>query len=287
MPVIAVGAAVWGGMSLAAGVTGFAAIAAIGAIVAGVGVVTGNKDLLKIGGVMGLVGGVGSLASRSGLLTEAVAADQFTGMTAETAATITQPGLLDTGAVIKAAAAPIDIGTYGATPVDTGTYDADAMLKSPPAQSPAASAAEAARTEAAAVDTPRAKAPVYDINAMLNSAPEEDFFDNLLGKTKDVAKVVKENQVFFGSVLKVGGSFLEALFDPLADVKKKQLESQSAYYEANAAGLLQQSANIRAPAPIAVAQPGPRPNVFPGGPIPVYNRPIVGAGIINGVTGRV
>jgi|694.fasta_scaffold00571_31 hypothetical protein len=42
--------------------TAFETIAAIGAVVSVVGMVTGNSDLAKIGGVMGLVGGFGTMA---------------------------------------------------------------------------------------------------------------------------------------------------------------------------------------------------------------------------------
>lgn len=67
MPVVAVIGAVAGGVALATGVaTGFAAIAAIGAVVSGVGVLVGDSDLAKIGGIMGLAGGVGMLGTSQG-----------------------------------------------------------------------------------------------------------------------------------------------------------------------------------------------------------------------------
>lgn len=83
MPVIAVGAAIFSGASIAAagGLAAFAAssgvfaaIAAVGSIVSAVGVVTGNETLTKIGAVAGLVGGVGALAKGAGMFGAADAA---------------------------------------------------------------------------------------------------------------------------------------------------------------------------------------------------------------------
>lgn len=77
MPVVAVGAAIFAGSGIAAagGIAAFAAasgtfatIAAVGAIAAGIGVVTGNKALTKIGAVAGLVGGIGAFAQGQGWL---------------------------------------------------------------------------------------------------------------------------------------------------------------------------------------------------------------------------
>jgi len=63
MPVVAVAAAAYAGAGLALGtiaLASFAGIAAVGSIMAGVGVLTGNKNLVKVGGVLGLAGAVGS-----------------------------------------------------------------------------------------------------------------------------------------------------------------------------------------------------------------------------------
>jgi hypothetical protein len=70
MPAIAVGAAIYGGATIATvGITAMstmAAISAVGAIAAGVGTVTGNKDLVKIGAIAGLAGGIGAYAQGQG-----------------------------------------------------------------------------------------------------------------------------------------------------------------------------------------------------------------------------
>ena len=69
MPVAAVAGAVFAGAELVAGgLTIFQTIAAVGAITAGVGAVTGDQDLMKSGGIAGLAGGVGMFAQNQGLL---------------------------------------------------------------------------------------------------------------------------------------------------------------------------------------------------------------------------
>lgn len=75
MPVAAVAGAVFAGAELATGVLGvFQTIAAVGAITAGVGAVTGDQDLMKIGAIGGLAGGVGMFAQNQGWLNTAQAA---------------------------------------------------------------------------------------------------------------------------------------------------------------------------------------------------------------------
>lgn len=76
MPAAAIAGAVFGGVQLATeGLTLFQTIAAVGAVTAGVGAVTGDEDLMKIGGIAGLAGGVGMFAQNQGWLngTQAVA----------------------------------------------------------------------------------------------------------------------------------------------------------------------------------------------------------------------
>lgn len=62
----AIASVVGGGAALVAGVKGFAALAAFGAIVGGVGARTGDSTLTKIGAVMGIAGGVGSFGASQG-----------------------------------------------------------------------------------------------------------------------------------------------------------------------------------------------------------------------------
>lgn len=63
-------------MQLAAGgLTLFQTIAAVGAVTAGVGAVTGDEDLMKIGGIATMAGGVGAFAQGQGWLSATQAAD--------------------------------------------------------------------------------------------------------------------------------------------------------------------------------------------------------------------
>ena len=83
MPVAAVAGAVFAGAELVAGgLTIFQTIAAVGAITAGVGAVTGDQDLMKIGAIGSLAGGVGMFAENQGLLNTAQAAAEAGGNTA-------------------------------------------------------------------------------------------------------------------------------------------------------------------------------------------------------------
>lgn len=72
MPAVALIPAVFAGVQIAtvgiAAMSTMAVIGAVGAIAAGVGVVTGNKALTQIGAVAGLVGGVGAFAQGQGWL---------------------------------------------------------------------------------------------------------------------------------------------------------------------------------------------------------------------------
>ena len=72
MPIAAVAGAVFAGVEIAtvgiAAMSTFEIIAAVGAITSGVGALTGNEDLMKLGGVAALAGGVGMFAQGKGLI---------------------------------------------------------------------------------------------------------------------------------------------------------------------------------------------------------------------------
>lgn len=67
MPIVAVAGIIGGASALAAGGLGvLGTIAAIGSIVSGIGTLTGNKTLMKIGAVASLAGGIGAFAQSQG-----------------------------------------------------------------------------------------------------------------------------------------------------------------------------------------------------------------------------
>ena len=72
MPIIAIAAAVFAAVEIVevglAAMTVFEAVAAVGAVTSGVGVVTGNEDLQKVGQVMAIAGGVGTIATKLGVI---------------------------------------------------------------------------------------------------------------------------------------------------------------------------------------------------------------------------
>jgi hypothetical protein len=96
MPIVAVGVAIAADVGIATGAiaaTAFTVTAAVGATIGAIGAVTHNKALTYVGAGLGLVGGIGSLASAAGVLGDSA---------------LTQPlwGGAQTAADTTAAAAP-------------------------------------------------------------------------------------------------------------------------------------------------------------------------------------
>lgn len=114
--------ALMGGTVTAATVLG--SMAAIGTTMTVVGAVTGSKDLMKIGGVMGLIGGVGSLVSSAGSAAGAAGAVDATGGL-ETAVGGSVPGQIASDAATQAGMAgaesswDFNMGETAGIPADT------------------------------------------------------------------------------------------------------------------------------------------------------------------------
>jgi hypothetical protein len=127
MPVAAVAAAVFAGAEIAtvgvAAMSAFQVVAAVGAIAAGIGTVTGNQDLVKIGSIASMVGGVGAFAQGKGWIGGDVAKAGSGGAIAgATDASNTSkmlegaaPGVVDPSAAVAANPAAT-AGVMGATP---------------------------------------------------------------------------------------------------------------------------------------------------------------------------
>ena len=64
-PAVAAVGAIAGGAAITAGAI-FSVITAVGAVTAAIGAVTGNEKLVKYGGILALVGGIGSFANNAG-----------------------------------------------------------------------------------------------------------------------------------------------------------------------------------------------------------------------------
>lgn len=162
MPVVAVGAAIYAGATIAtvgiAAMSTMAVISAVGAIAAGVGVVTGNETLMKVGAVASLAGGIGSFAQGQGWLAggsaggEGIAAEGLAGdytnqmdMASDAASATSEsiaaqaPGVVDPGAnlvptdgTVAAAEQPglINSGGSDAVAAGSGAGGSDAALSS-------------------------------------------------------------------------------------------------------------------------------------------------------------
>ncbi|MDP3909036.1 MAG: hypothetical protein Q8Q14_01475 [Gemmatimonadales bacterium] len=257
MPAVAVGAAVWGGAALAGGgLTVFATIAAIGAVAAGVGVVTKSKDLMKIGAVMGLVGGVGALAQSAGVLGASSVAAKSAGAAA---------GAAD----VAAAAAP---GAAAATP---GAVAQEALQSVVPNAIPdvaAAGGGTAAGATAAQAGVPAAVEGM--VNAPIVSKATASFLDVAKEFAQPAMKFVKDNQMFSYGLLQVGGSAIQGLFDT-------SKEGQEELYKSRAELDRQRATNIAAPLPGATS--APRRDVYGRTERPTYLTPA--PGLLN-ITGR-
>lgn len=119
--------------------TAFETIAAIGAVVSVVGMVTGNSDLAKIGGVMGLVGGFGTMA-QSGMFGEGLkswAGEVNTSWASSTSSNISSAATAADSATMvdgmtssqvvdmSASSAPIDAGSLNLA--DAASVNADTV----------------------------------------------------------------------------------------------------------------------------------------------------------------
>lgn len=280
MPAVAVAGAVFAGMEIAtvglAAMSTMGAIAAVGAVAAGIGVVTGNETLTKIGGVMGIVGGVGALASGQGMLagsdvaSNIDAADAAAGASmTENAASAATAGSQASGIINEAKVAPV---------VDANMVqgvEAEAAGAGAPAPVVAADASQQGLLAKAA--TPSATETAYGSltagDAAASAAPTGGIVASLKDFAAPVLKFAKENQMLTYGMMQVGGSFMQGLFDTTTEAKKKALESQSAVNDAQAAALNSRTANINAPLPTAGTVSGPRAPVYRSGAQPVYVAP--------------
>lgn len=94
MPVIAAAGVFAGGAALATGtLTVLQTVAAIGSIVGGIGALTGNKTLMKVGAVAGLAGGIGAFAQSQGWIASGNAASALGDTANNTAAMANAPGV--------------------------------------------------------------------------------------------------------------------------------------------------------------------------------------------------
>jgi hypothetical protein len=215
--------------------TAFETIAAIGAVISVVGMVTGNSDLAKIGGVMGLVGGFGTLAqggmfgkgmqSWAGEINTSWASSTSSNIssaaTAADSATMVDGMTSSQVADMSAASAPVDAGSLNladaasvntaATPglIDTPTLGVDGVVTAEPtmqlADSSAAGASPLADTAAAAGPSSNSALNIASagepVNAMSAAAQQGG---NLSAVAKAANTGINTGASLFDKILKFG-----------------------------------------------------------------------------------
>lgn len=302
MPLIAVGAAIFAGSSIAAagGLAAFAAssgvfaaIGAVGAIAAGIGAITGNKTLMKVGAIAGLVGGVGAFATSQGWLSAGSAGIDKAGLAgdyvnqmdiASDAASATQ------SAIAQAAPGIVDPSANLVGAATTAAEGATAVTGAPSLAGDAASAGIAAETGKGLMNSQLSPlvgtdvgslGKVASVNASVvrDTATSKSIFDSMKG----VGEFMNKNK----DLTSMGMKFVQGMFD---DKAEKAQEAQNAYMGARTSGellnqeqLRQQMANMNAVPDLTGLRINPAVRIFNPGAPPVYSAPR--AGLINS-TGR-
>ncbi len=194
MPAVAIAFA---GFAIEAAVvetTIFSVIAAVGATVGAVGAVTGNRDLMKIGGVLGLAGGIGMLADAA--TNGAVSAGINESVGIQGGGTITDAGTTaagssaggfegDAGDMIgknaasnSGSAAPADSLNGGGMAQQAGAAPTQAPAVSPtditppPVSTDIPGAAPTAQAEAPVVQNPTNASTMGSSNTAMSSEPD-------------------------------------------------------------------------------------------------------------------
>ena len=251
MPVAAVAGAVFAGAELVAGgLTIFQTIAAVGAITAGVGAVTGDQDLMKIGAIGGLAGGVGMFAQNQGWLNTAQAAAEAGGNTA-TMIGQQAPGM-------EAVAPTVDTG-MGAVEA-AGNVTGDSLV-----------AADGGNIAQGITETTGVTQSPTMNTGLINTSPSNPM-DMKLAAGKVVGEAAKDTSVFsslqkFADMLKnkdgtydknllaIGANFLGGAFD---DKKKAETD----YYRSRTASEDAQRTNANSVPSLAGLKVSDK-NIFP------------------------
>lgn len=214
-----------------------AAMAQVGTIMSVVGVVTGNKDLVKLGGAIGLVGGIGGLvAGAAGAATGVAARNvaQETVMSSEIAAQNAGAGIVDTAATVAPEAA-----ASAALPSVDGAV-ADPGFAPPPNTTPLPTdvAGVAAPAGPAGAVTPGDVGARFATKpAVAGSAKGSGFFSGVFDYIKDPAN---KEIVNMGQKV-IGGAFEGMQRADEFDRTQGLRENEFAYRQAQDANVRQQN----------------------------------------------
>lgn len=236
MPIAAVAGAVFAGVEIAtvgiAAMSTFQVIAAVGAITSGIGALTGNEDLMKLGGVAALVGGVGAFASGKGGLGGADAAKSGTEAVSNTEAMINSTGVgvenvtptVDIGAEIGASSA-----TSGGT---AGLSDTAANITAPSsAATPSTGLIDAMNPTDIRLANGTQTTPFMTpaSSAVAPAAQSGTFMDTIKG----FADLFKDKDGKYNKdMLSMGMNFVGGLFDDKKGAETDYLKAQIAAMDA-------------------------------------------------------
>lgn len=297
MPIIAIAAAVFAAVEIVevglAAMSVFEAIAAVGAVTSGVGVVTGNEDLQKVGQVMAIGGGLGTIATKLGVIDAStpiiggmtVKPPQELGYAAagqtipDTAAGQTIP---DTAAAAAGTATSTTTGAIVPPDAGTGTINAvDAAAATTTDATVAAAPVAAAPGSAASLNlesglTPPAAgaAPTGGMFAASTPVAPVTWFSAVKDYIAPFTEFAKENQMLTYGALQAGGSVVAGLFDPLKPAQIKKAEAEADLLTSQKTLQDQQNLNLAAAMPRAYR----KPKVLP---VQSSNKPV---GLINAST---
>lgn len=284
MPIIAVAAAIFAAAEIyevgLAAMTVFEAIAAVGAVTNGVGVVTGNEDLQKVGQVMAIGGGLGMAATKINALDWNPTVSQVTGIptraqdaAASAAGTITST---TTGATPQTIASPTAAGvinTADATAAAAATTT-DAAVAAAPVAAPSAGSAASLNLESGLAPPAAGAAPTGGMFAASTPVAPVTWFSAAKDYIAPFTEFAKENQMLTYGALQAGGSVVAGLFDPLKPAQIKKAEAEADLLASQKTLQDQQTANMAAAMPVAYR----KPKVLP---VQSSNKPV---GLINAST---
>jgi hypothetical protein len=262
MPLVAIAGAVAGASALAAGgLTVWGTISAIGGIIGGIGAITGNETMMKIGGIAGLAGGVGAFATGQGWLAggEAAANAGAEGGNIQAALQAPAPGLENVNPTDMRLAAGTQTTPGGL--FDAGsTANLDSGISQSIAQSNSLATEPSSLIGSAAPTAPMTPTtPTTPVAAAVQPGASEG---GIFGSLKKFSTFMNQNK----ELTSLAGNFIGGMFD---EQKKQTAELLKARAETERQQLINGSAipnmNLKLK-PSTVFRPG----------APTYNPPRTG-----------
>lgn len=274
MPIIAIAAAVFAVVEIVevglAAMTVFEAIAAVGAVTNGVGVVTGNQDLQNVGQAMAIAGGVGTIATKLGVIDASTpiigdmtvkppqelgyaAAGQIN--PADTAAAAGTTTNTMTGAAPQAIVPPDAAGTINAADTSAGAINAAGTIVETPATVAPPPGSAASLNLESSLTPPAVVTPSSGMFAASTPEVPVTWFSAVKDYIAPFTEFAKENQMLTYGALQAGGSVVAGLFDPLKPAQVKKAEAEADLLTSQKTLQDQQTANMAAAMPRAYRKP--------------------------------